>query len=107
MDFTHSPLWVQVHDMPLVYKNIGATLGAVGDVDVMEDGVGWGRFLDIRVHLDLTKPLNRGRTLNLNGKSVWVTFKYEKLPQFCYMCGRIFHAQQSCTDRGGVRLNDA
>jgi len=23
------------------------------------------------------------------------------------MCGRIFHAQQSCTDRGGVRLNDA
>jgi len=54
----------------------------------------------------LTKPLNMGLTVNLNGKSVWVTFKYEKLPQFCYTCGRIFHAQQSCTDRGGVWLNN-
>jgi hypothetical protein len=86
MDFTQSPFWVQVHDMTLgcmnreIGQKIGATLELVEDVDVTGDGVGWGRCLHIRVHMDLTKPLDRGCALNLNGKLVRVNFKYEKLP---------------------------
>jgi hypothetical protein len=48
LDFTLSPIWVQVHDLPLLCMNrsvgskIGASLGKLEDVDVAGDGVGWG-----------------------------------------------------------------
>jgi hypothetical protein len=83
MDFSHSPCWIQVHDMPLlcmtkaVGTKIGESMGEVEDVDVGKDGVGWGRFLRIRVKIDLTQPLERGRALLMGGKSIWVNFKYE------------------------------
>ncbi len=54
------------------YK-IGKTIGEVEEVDVTGEGLGWGRCLRIRVCIDLTKPLERGRALNLNGKTVWVS----------------------------------
>jgi hypothetical protein len=74
-------------------------MGEVEEVDVIGDGVGWGRCLRIRVNLDITKPLDRGRALSINGKPVWVNFKYEKLTQFCYYCERILHTQQQCKDK--------
>lgn len=48
MAFTHSLFWIQVHDMPLLCmtKGIGArieeSLGKLEDVDVAENGAGWG-----------------------------------------------------------------
>jgi hypothetical protein len=90
MQFQHSPFWIQVHDMPLlcmtkgVGVKIGESLGEVEDVDVAGDGVGWGRCVRIRVIIDLVKPLERGRALELEGKSHWVNFKYENLPLFFY-----------------------
>jgi len=105
MDFSTPPFWIQVHDMPLICLNwevgykIGETIGEVEDVDVTGEGIGWGRCLRIRVLINLSKPLERGRALNLNGKSVWISFRYEKLPHFCFRCGRIFHDQLLCSER--------
>jgi hypothetical protein len=85
MDFSKALFWIQVHEMPLTYMNreaglrIGQSIGIVDDVDVTGDGVGWGRCLRIKVYINLTKPLERGRALVINGKSLWVSFKYEKL----------------------------
>lgn len=90
VEFTHSSFWVQVHDMPLICMNkmvgahIGESLGDLEEVDVAGDGVGWGRCLGICVRIDITKPLERGRVLKVGGKLNWVTFKYEKLPMFCF-----------------------
>jgi hypothetical protein len=111
MDFSKALFWVQVHDMPLTCMNreigyrIGESLGAVEEVDVTGDGVGWGRCLRIRVYLDLTRPLDRGRALHINGKPVWVSFRYEKLPHFCYTCGRIVHGNNGCKGGASFRLN--
>jgi hypothetical protein len=113
MDFSHALFWVQVHDMPLLCMNreigfrIGESMGKVEEVDVTGDGVGWGRCLRIRTYIDLSKPLNRGRALHVDGKTIWVTLKYEKLPHFCYNCGRIVHGVNSCQSEGGFRLNAA
>jgi hypothetical protein len=109
MTFTHSPIWIQVHDMPLlcmtkgIGMKIGASLGDLEDVDVAGEGVGWGRCLCLRVSIDLSKPLERGRALVIGGKSQWVSFKYEKLPLFCFSCGRVVH-QQGCPNAVSLRM---
>jgi hypothetical protein len=48
------------------------------------------------VDIDLSKPLERGRALKLERKSNWVMFKYEKLPMFCFDCGRVIHGGKGC-----------
>jgi hypothetical protein len=57
----------------------------------IEDDAGWGRYLRIRVVINLYQPLERGRSLILSGNSCWVPFKFEKLPAFCFKCERILH----------------
>jgi hypothetical protein len=112
MEFSNALFWVQLHDMPLTCMNrevgmrIGRSLGVVEDIDVTGDGVGWGRSLRIRVSIDITKPLERGRAIVLNGKSIWISLKYEKLPQFCYHCGRIYHADKACPNKSSFRINE-
>lgn len=49
---------------------IGASVGEVEDVDVAEDGVGWGEYLRVRILLDLSKPLSRGRMLKFQDNSL-------------------------------------
>ena len=64
MVFTQSIFWVQIHDMPLVCMNrmvgtrIGESIGAVEDIDVEDDGTGWGRYLCVRVLIDIMKLSN-------------------------------------------------
>ncbi|XP_059431640.1 uncharacterized protein LOC132165165 [Corylus avellana] len=102
MNFSLSPFWIQIHDMPLICMNtgvgrkIGKSMGQVEEVDVAEGCAGWGRYLCIRVILDLMKPLDRGRALHLGDKVNWVDFQYEKLAQFCYQCGCILHGSRGC-----------
>lgn len=84
---------------------IGTSLGEFQEVDIASDGVGWGKCLRIRVSINLTKPLERGRALNLGGKSYWVNFKYEKLPMFCFHCWRIVHGSQGCPESTHLHLN--
>ena len=39
----------------------------------------------------------RGRLISLeNGKQTWVSFKYERLPNLCYWCGRLTHNDKDC-----------
>jgi hypothetical protein len=68
---------------------------------VEEVDVSWGRCLRVRIHLDVTRPLERERALVLSSKSIWVPFQYEKLPQFCHGCGRIYHGSIACLALGG------
>jgi hypothetical protein len=104
MDFSCTPIWVQIHNMPLACMNqgvgnqIGNSLGKVEEVAVAEEGVGWGRYLRVRVAINLFQPLERGRTLFLTGNKCWVSFKYEKLPVFCFWCGRIIHGLKGCPE---------
>jgi hypothetical protein len=59
---------------------IGESLGEAEDVDIVGDGARWGLCLQIRVILNVMQPLERGRALEVEGKTSWVSFRYEKLP---------------------------
>ena len=56
-----------------------------------------GDFIRIKVSIDLSLPLCRGRLISLSDrKEVWVSFKYERLPNICYWCGRLTHDDRDC-----------
>jgi hypothetical protein len=59
----------------------------------------------MRVTIDLTQPLERRRALHLEGKSHWIVFKYEKLPTFCFYCGRLVHGKQGYPERPYMHRN--
>ena len=62
-------------DLPLgcmrreVGKKIRSMVGTVVEVDTNAGGVGWGEFLRVKILLDLSKPLSRGRKMKLEGKT--------------------------------------
>jgi hypothetical protein len=76
---------------------IGNTLGRVEYApESVEESVG-GPWMRVRVLIDITKPLCRGRKVTLeDGTTHWVSFKYEQLPNFCYWCGKLTHGDKDC-----------
>lgn len=44
---------------------ISKTIEKVLEVDVEEDNTAWGRFLRVRVEINLAKPLPRGTSLKV------------------------------------------
>ncbi|XP_040997111.1 uncharacterized protein At4g02000-like [Juglans microcarpa x Juglans regia] len=107
MAFDHEEFWLQLHQLPMAFMNkeccihIGNSVGKIINVDVPEDGVGWGEFLRIKVEICLTKKIARGRMINVRGNREWIPIQYEKLPKICFKCGQIVHISGNCSGEGG------
>lgn len=51
-----------------------------------------GKYLRLRLNIDISKPLCRGRVVSMAGNEKgWVDFRYERLPIFCFWCGKLDH----------------
>ena len=83
LEFKKVLFWVQVHDIPTSFqtRKVAESLcDTMGDIQksngvVDEDG---GSFFRVRVAIDITLPLCRGRVITLpSGEKRWVKFKYE------------------------------
>ena len=56
-----------------------------------------GSFLRVKVVIDISKPLCRGRRIFLSrGEQSLVSFKYERLPNICYWCECLNHVDRDC-----------
>ena len=79
-------------------KEIGSKIGNVLEVDKRAIQADQAKFLRIRVEMQLDKPLWRGRgyVKNDEGGRIWVDFRYERLPIFCYICGILGHDEKHC-----------
>ncbi|XVF49266.1 hypothetical protein PTKIN_Ptkin03bG0254800 [Pterospermum kingtungense] len=88
------PFWVQIHGLPFAMMNerigivLGESIGVVESVDTCKDQIVWGKFLLVRVLLNVNEPLKYGKCLAFSrGLKVPVLFRYERLPDYCYLCG--------------------
>lgn len=106
MDFNVSPFWVQIHGLPvekMTRENgeiIGKRFARLLGIEAISDGLLLQRsFLRVRVEVNLTQPLPKGfwlRRKNPTSNDLWIAYKYERLSDFCYACGRIGHENNNC-----------
>uniref|UniRef100_A0A803NU77 Reverse transcriptase domain-containing protein n=1 Tax=Cannabis sativa TaxID=3483 RepID=A0A803NU77_CANSA len=102
--YTIIPFWIQVFRLPFLskYEALAKVLGnMIGTfLEVHEDSLneGWGPFLRMRVEIDVSKPLLRGQfvTFPWMADELWIDYRYERLPDFCYECGIIGHVFDKC-----------
>ncbi|KAI8528202.1 hypothetical protein RHMOL_Rhmol12G0132200 [Rhododendron molle] len=105
-DFSVSPFWVQIHGLPVGKMNranaeiIGKRFQKLLAIETSPDGILLDRsFLRIRVNINLELPIPKGfwlRSQSVLMKDLWISYKYEKLSDFCFACGRIGHDNRSC-----------
>jgi hypothetical protein len=72
---------------------IGGKAGLVLEVDFSEEPrYQWQRFVRCRVNVNVSGPLCLGIFLPQNDRNdIWISLKYERLPEFCYQYGVIGH----------------
>ena len=65
---------------------VGESMGEVLEVDTTDDQLAWGRWMRIRVNINVNRPIKRGKMLMVeDGKKVLALFNHERLPDFCYV----------------------
>ncbi|KAL8507188.1 hypothetical protein ACS0TY_017917 [Phlomoides rotata] len=69
---------------------------------------GIARSVQIKVKVDFRKPLKAGIELEMGtAKRVWIEFKYERLPSFCYLYRMLGHMRCECDlADGGDEMED-
>ena len=102
LPFMKALFWVQVHEIAVRYmtkkvaENLCETVGEVQkSINAVDDES--GHFLRVCVSVDVTLPLCRGHLITMeNGAKHWIRFKYERLPDLCFWCGRLTHSDKNC-----------
>ena len=98
--FDTTSFWVQICGLQISLKRenaeaIGSTLGKVEYVEESARGDCHGRCIRVRININITQPLCKGRLVNMGGpKPQWISFKYEFMPIFCYWCGVMNHDEK-------------
>ncbi|KAK3219568.1 hypothetical protein Dsin_013538 [Dipteronia sinensis] len=107
MSFKEVAFWVQIHNVPLlcVTKEIGIFLGSmvgkVREIDTGPSGECVGKYIRVRVVINVDQPLRRILRVDVmrDGKESTMLLRYERLLEHCYMCGRIGHVVLDCLER--------
>lgn len=109
LDFSFSPFWIQIHGLPLGFLNpkagmeIAKSLGEVITVEEPGERGKLANFLRVRIWVDITKPLKKGFFLRrAKEEDIWISFKYERLSDFCYGCGIVGHSVNDCKEKSSL-----
>ncbi|KAL8473666.1 hypothetical protein ACS0TY_030493 [Phlomoides rotata] len=100
--FTTATFWVRIYDLPLSARSVKAVtqlgnfIGELVELDLTS--LEWvSHSVRLKTRVDFRKPLRKGTLLEVReAEKVWVEFKYEMLPSFCYLCGLLGHMRWEC-----------
>ncbi|KAM0930961.1 hypothetical protein ACQ4PT_000661 [Festuca glaucescens] len=87
-------IWIQIHDLPVGYKDLIKTLaGKVGQfvsAETPSDDY-TGNYYRARVRIDVRKQLKAVVSIIRNSQRQLFLVKYERLPDWCAVCGMLGH----------------
>lgn len=92
---------VRIYDLPLMLRSeamarkMGGNFGTFEEIDLREAHCN-GRFMHIKVFVDLKQLLKRGTVVRFKEKTLRVHFKYERLPTFYFICGLLGNQLKGC-----------
>ncbi|KAJ4839692.1 hypothetical protein Tsubulata_006580 [Turnera subulata] len=99
------PIWVQISNVPPNQRSrisVISIASRVGNFLRFDDKgeQGWGKFIRARVNMQVDRPIRKSLTIRKGkGEKVAVIFRYEGLPNFCYLCGKMDHQLKECDRR--------
>ncbi|GAU25702.1 hypothetical protein TSUD_216310 [Trifolium subterraneum] len=104
MDLTE--IWVQIYHLPFGFmcKPIGYLMGShIGNYvkyDDINNCGSWMKYMRLWVAINVNELLEKSWIFERGGgEAVQVHFKYEKLGNFCFVCGIIGHTENFCSKR--------
>ncbi|CAN1768753.1 hypothetical protein LINPERHAP1_LOCUS10796 [Linum perenne] len=103
VELHHVDFRVQMHELPRGYcseavgKALGNYVGRYVKYDDRNYPTTGDYFMRVRFTLDVRLPLKREKKVKLAGGIHGICkFHYERLPNFCYICGKICHIDRYC-----------
>ncbi|GAU35438.1 hypothetical protein TSUD_375280 [Trifolium subterraneum] len=109
----HVNFWVQIHDVPIdmmletVGKGLANYIGEFVEYNKNNNTSFWRKYMRVKVRVDVRSPLRIEKKIKLNGgQGGVVKFKYEKLGLFCFVCGRLGHAENKCEVKYAMERDD-
>ncbi|KAB2625965.1 hypothetical protein D8674_017625 [Pyrus ussuriensis x Pyrus communis] len=103
MELVH--FWVQIRGVPLCLcteTNVRRLAKEIRELVEIEDPAKARGFLRVRVIINTKNPLAKGCWIPRESNTdSWIEFRYERLQDFCYKCGRIGHANNECSFETG------
>lgn len=103
IDFKECDFWVQIHNLPPNRMNesnvvkLGNHIGRFIKVEENPPRHVVRDYIRILVALDVEKAIKPGCYISREeGNQHWVTYKYERLADFCYKCGKLDHTDRAC-----------
>ncbi|XP_071722859.1 uncharacterized protein At4g02000-like [Rutidosis leptorrhynchoides] len=103
-DFTRCAFWVQILGLPLewmtdqILRKAANQLWDILEVKVASKEGSTVKIGRVRVEINLGVPMKTGKLIRLAGKLLWLDLRYERLPHFCYSCGRLGYYATNCID---------
>ncbi|KAK3405448.1 hypothetical protein EUGRSUZ_K01585 [Eucalyptus grandis] len=93
-NFSKEAFWVHIFGLPVEWRNAKAVL------EIKVEPKGGANFVSgkVKVELDLFAPLKQGSVVKRVGQKFWLEYKYERLPHFCYACGKLGHYTTQCAE---------
>ena len=102
------PIWVRFYNLPFKGRgndeNIKMLAGKVGVLVKIDKSnvMDIDRSVRVNVVIDVRKPLKEQVKMKIRGGEMnMVQVKYERLPLFCYICGKLGHGDKDCDELRG------
>ncbi|KAL1218539.1 hypothetical protein V5N11_001703 [Cardamine amara subsp. amara] len=96
------PFWTQIHGIPIQYLTlemidiIGRSVGHVSGIDFDENATRVD-YVRVRLEWNIDNPFRFKREFQFgHNESVLLSFYYERLHNFCKICGMLTHEKKEC-----------
>lgn len=113
VSLTNLQFWIQLYGVPsglmteAAGRQLGNFFGSFISYDPNNNSSIWRECVRIRINVDVRQPLKRKKKIcKKNGTESIVQCKYERLGDFCFVCGHVSHTERFCGMKLSLNIKD-